>query len=171
MVSSFFLSIIVFIYLCFVNLILIIVASSDSESPTNLQDQFQEEYSRLIEEMSNKYPLNVIQSTEYKFPYNYEPKPSVYTGVIPTLNKFDSNAIDYSVNVLKDFKNNNLNSSNFHSMYTYAVDKLIHLLKTNDLNLINSQLNNFYSEFSLSLEHFSGTLPDNLRKEKFITSK
>ena len=88
MVSSFFLSIIVFIYLCFVNLILIIVASSDSESPTNLQHKFQEEYSRLIEEMSNKYPLNVKQSTEYKFPYNtYEPKPRVSTDSHSNINR------------------------------------------------------------------------------------
>ena len=178
MVSSFFLSIIVFIYLCFFNLILILVASSDSESPTNLQDKFQEEYSRLIEEMSNKYPLNVIQSTEYKFPYkNYEPKSRVNIDSIPPLTKYDYNGIQYNINDLKLFHQELKYNTEYKPKCEHnpdcakLVDNLITLYQTNDLNLINNQLNNRYSELILSLKDFSVTLPHNLRKEKLITSK
>ena len=172
MVSSFFLSIIIFIYLCFVNLILIIVASSDSESPTNLQDKFQEEYSRLIEEMSTKYPLNVKQTKNYEFRNTkYELKSKENKDIIPPLTEHDSKGIKNTISSLILFRQNHYQNQNFYYTCGTAVHKLIELLQTMDLNHINTELNNRYSKFLVTLTDYNNLLPGNLKKEEFITSK
>ena len=145
MVSSFFLSIIVFIYLSFVKEILIIVASSNSKFVLN--SEFQERYSRLIEEMSINYPLNVKQPENYEFRH---PTFTIekYIDAIKPLTSHDIIGISAVINKLKAYKKSirDLEQKSYEEKYVKPLNHMINLLKTEDLDKINKELNNCYSQ-------------------------
>ena len=160
MVSSFFLSIIVFIYLSFVKEILIIVASSNSKFVLN--SEFQERYLRLIEEMSINYPLNVKQPENYEF---RRPKFTIekHIDVIKPLTSHDYIGISAVINKLKAYKKSirGLEQKSYEEKYVKPVKQMINLLKTKNLDKINEELNNCYSQLL-----FTNDLPQPLYLSK-----
>ena len=105
-------------------------------------------YSDLIEHLNHAYPINVISNNKLYTVQDTNPLPKSIQ-VIQPLTQHDITGIIQTKNMLL---RNYADDRRSDSRYRKALDRMIKLLGTNDLNLINKGLNTTYLQLVAEMD-------------------